>query len=121
MVCKTFKKYRGVFFNNYGDNLNKEYAVSDLYKWFKENQSYFYSKEAEIEFKDSGRNSAFVRIETKAYLAELSAWDHASCLDIQIIEIDSDKTTFPHTGVCESKTVFQSHLHNFLLWFESVV
>jgi len=49
------------------------FAVRTLYEWFKHNKAKFIDKGAEIEFKDSGHGSAYVRLVTKSYLAELSA------------------------------------------------
>ena len=64
-----------------GNTNPQDFAVLTLYEWFKDNKAEFIARNAELEFKDSGHGSAYVRLETKAYLAELSAWDHASCLD----------------------------------------
>jgi hypothetical protein len=42
-----------------------------------------------------------VRLESERYLAEICSWDHASCLDIQIIELGTKESIFPHVGECE--------------------
>lgn len=99
------------------DTTTQKFAVHVLYEWFKDKKEEFISRSAELEFKDSGHGSAYVRLETKAYLAEVSVWDHASCLDIQIMDLRNDKSTFPHTGECESKEIFESHLKDFEKWF----
>ena len=102
-----------------GNTNPQDFAVLTLYEWFKDNKAEFIARNAELEFKDSGHGSAYVRLETKAYLAELSAWDHASCLDIQIIDIKLEENSYPHTGECESKRIFENHLKEFIKWFHS--
>ncbi len=100
------------------DTAQQKFAVHVLYEWFKDKKEEFVARSTELEFKDSGHGSAYVRLETKAYLAEVTAWDHASCLDIQIIDLKKDESTFPHTGECESKKIFVSHLKGFDKWFQ---
>jgi len=100
------------------DTTTQKFAVHVLYEWFKGKKEELIAKNAELEFKDSGYGSAYIRIETKAYLAELSTWDHASCLDIQIINLKTDESTFPHAGECESKEIFENHLKDFEKWFQ---
>ncbi len=92
--------------------------VNTLYSWFQDNKELFISCGAELEFKDTGRNSAYVRLETISHMMELCAWDHACCLDIQIVEIESEKSIFPHTGDCESINEFKEHLKTFIIWFK---
>ena len=95
--------------------------VAVLCSWFQENKDFFISSGSELEFKDSGRESGYVRLETQSYLMELCAWDHAICLDIQIIEIKSEQSTFLHAGDCESIKEFENHLNEFLVWFKREV
>ena len=95
--------------------------VAVLYSWFRENRELFISSGAELEFRDSGHGSGYVRLETDFYMMELCAWDHASCLDIQIIEVKSEESSFPHTGDCESINEFKNHLNEFLVWFKCEV
>lgn len=91
--------------------------VAVLYSWFQANKELFISIGSELEFKDSGRGSGYVRLETESYLIELAAWDRAICLDIQFIEVKSEETHFPHTGYCESIEEFENQLNEFLVWF----
>jgi len=92
--------------------------VAALYSWFQENKEFFIANVSELEFKDTGRGSGYVRLETDFYLMELCAWDHAICLDIQIVEVKSEESSFPHTGNCESISEFETHLNEFLAWFK---
>ena len=71
------------------------------------------------EFKDSGRKSACVNLESESHIMQLSAWDHASCLDIQILEVASKESIFPHTGDCKNKIEFESELNDFLEWHKN--
>lgn len=96
---------------------SESFAISALYDWFEANKKLFKERGAKPEFKNSGYGSAYVRLETKMHLVELCAWDNASCLDIQIMEIESEKTVFPHLGSCESKTEFDDQLREFITWF----
>ncbi len=91
-------------------------AIAILYEWFQENKGLFISLETELEFRDSGHGSACVRLESKTHLVELCAWDHASCLDIQIIEKATEESVYPHTGSCESIMEFKGYLNDFIVW-----
>ena len=99
---------------------SQSFAVHTLYEWFKNNTESFVARGIDLEFKDSGRGSAYVRLETKTHISELAVWDHASCLDIQIIDAKSEETRFPHTGECESKKLLENHLNEFVEWLQSV-
>lgn len=92
--------------------------VALLYSWFQKNSDQFVAGGAELEFRDSGHGSARVRLETSVYLAELCAWDHEKCLDIQVMEIQSEESTFLHTGSCDTTQKFKEHLDEFLTWYK---
>jgi len=96
---------------------NNQYAVTELYDWFKINKKLFMSYDAEIEFRDSGHGSAYVRLETQKYMYEVIVWDHASCLNSQILEIKSEQSTFLHEGSCESIKSFKEYLKEFINYF----
>lgn len=93
-----------------------QYAVGELYSWFKANQDYFLSCGMDIEFKDTGENSASVNLESSKHIVQLCAWDHASCLDIQILDVASEESIFPHAGECKTQTEFVAELSKFLDW-----
>lgn len=95
--------------------------VATLHSWHQENEESFRSAGAEPEFKDSGRGSACVRMQTDAYLMEICAWDHAFCLDIRIVEKTPRETTFPRGGSCESMDDCRDYLDEFMVWFERKV
>lgn len=96
-------------------------VVAGLRSWLQENEDVFRSVGAEIEFRDSGRGSACVRLETHQYLMELCAWDHAFCLDIRVVDVNSGETRYPRAGSCESIDAFRRHLDEFLVWFKREV
>jgi hypothetical protein len=100
-------------------SISDEYAVSSLKYWFHENHDIFTIYSATSEFKDSGHGSACVVLETERYLIDICAWDHASCLDIQILEIDSEESTFQHIGDCETRQVFHECLQKFMGWLKN--
>lgn len=97
----------------------EQYAVSTLYDWFKQNQDYFIGAEMELEFKDAGRNSACVTLECDSHIMQLCAWNHASCLDIQIMDVATEESTLPHTGDCSSREEFEAQLNEFLNWHKN--
>ena len=97
----------------------ESYAVSILYDWFKTNQKYFHETKMKMEFKDSGYNSAFVFLESESHMMQLCAWDHASCLDIEIMEIETENATFPRSGDCKNKDEFELELSKFLEWHKN--
>ena len=91
------------------------YAVTTLYKWFNLNKSFFIEHDVDIEFRDSGRGSASIRIETNQTISSAIAWDHASCLNIEIHDIKTEKFNCTHEGACESKELFDSILQEYLI------
>lgn len=92
--------------------------VEILYSWFKDNKELFVENCTEIEFKDTGRGSGRVLLENKLYIMDICAWEHATCLDIHILEIESGQSSFPHTGDCKSITEFKALLAQFIEWFK---
>lgn len=94
-------------------------SVAILYAWFHENKQMFISCCAQLEFKDSGRGSAYVRLETDFHIMELCAWDNLFCLDIQIIEIETENSNFLHMGACESLDELKEHLNRFVAFFKA--
>ena len=100
--------------------LNNYNAVSRLYEWFNENKYHFLFANTELEFRDSGHGSAYVRLETKSYLSELCVWDHALCLNARCLDIEKETDIYLHEGSCESIEAFETQLQGFLAWFKSV-
>jgi hypothetical protein len=98
---------------------NNVYAVALLKDWFQEHHGLFNSKKIKSELKDTGHGSALVRFESTKYMAEVCVWDHASCMDAQILEISTEKSTFPHVGECTTRTEFESELSKFLDWVKN--
>ena len=95
---------------------NDVYAVALLKAWFQEHHGVFDSNKIKSELKDTGHGSALVRLESTHYMAEVCVWDHASCMDVQILEISTEKSTFPHVGQCTTRLEFESELSKFLDW-----
>lgn len=100
-----------------GDS-NDVYAVAYLKTWFQEHQGLFSNRRMNPEFKDSGHGSAYVRLDSTRYMAEICVWDHASCLDVQILEKSTEESTFPHVGECKTKVDFEYELSKFLDWLK---
>ncbi len=99
--------------------MTQQFAVATLYKWFQENVAKFKSKKAQIEFRDAGDGRAYVRVDTGTYMSELLVKDKGSHLDIERIDMDTDESTFPQIGECESQEEFEQHLAEFVEWFET--
>ena len=99
--------------------MTQQFAVATLYKWFQENAAKFKAKKAEIEFRDSGDGRAYVRVDTSNYMSELLVKDKGSHLDIERIDLETDESTFPHIGACESLAEFEQQLGEYLDWFEA--
>jgi|GEM_PF-3011694 len=98
---------------------NDSYAVDTLKTWYQTNQEQFEKQCISNEFKDSGHSSAAVLLETNNHLIDISAWNHASCLDIQILEIESEESRFLTIGDCETKLIFVKHLESFITWLNN--
>jgi hypothetical protein len=94
--------------------------VSVLCEWFNSVKNIFLDGGAKIEFKDTGHGSAFVRVEIKTHLMEVCVWDYASCLDSQIMEIESEKIIYPHNGSCENRQDFEFELQEFISAFQKL-
>ena len=91
--------------------------VEELYHWFKKHQDLFSSNCSEIEFKDLGRGSANVFLDAGDFMISVSVWNNAICLDIEVLDVETDDCKFPHVGDCESFEEFRRHLGKFLTWF----
>lgn len=99
--------------------MSQQFAVTSLYKWFQENAAKFKAKKAEIEFRDAGDGRAYVRVDTPFYMSELLVKDKGSHLDIERIDMDTDESTFPRVGECESQAEFDERLAEFVEWFDT--
>lgn len=99
--------------------MSEQTAVPILYDWFKKNVGRFKARKAQIEFRDSGLGSAYVRVDTANYMTEIIVWDEIFRLNSEIIDMDTDETTFPHTGDCESQADFEQQLESFIDWFDA--
>lgn len=100
-------------------NMDDLYAVETLKAWYQDQLRVFQEYCISYEFNNSGHGSASVELETNKYLIEVSAWNQASCLDIQIIDIESEECKFPTVGDCKTKIIFKKHLESFVEWFKS--
>ena len=92
-------------------------AIQILKTWNDQNLEKFKQYCITNTFKDSKNGSAFIRLETEKYLIEVIAWNHAYCLDIQIIDIVTDEVSFPTVGSCDKIEKFKNHLKSFIEWF----
>lgn len=101
--------------------MTQQSAVSTLYQWFKDNMDLFKSKNSQTEFRDSGRGQAYVRVDTADFMTEISVWDENYRLNSEIIDLDKDETTFPHTGDCETQEKYEQQLKEFIEWFEKSI
>jgi len=95
------------------------YAVALLKAWFKEHQGLFNTYNFKSEFKTTANGSALVRLESTQYMTEVCVWDHASCMDVQILEIATEISSFPHVGECTTRQEFESELSKMLVWAKS--
>lgn len=98
---------------------NDVYAVALLKSWFQKQEGVFDNHKMKSEFKDAGNGSASVRLESARYLAEICVWDHASCMDVEILEVHTEKSTFQHVGECKTRFEFEGELSKFLDWLKS--
>ena len=95
-----------------------KYAVSTLMSWYQDHIDVFNNHMAISKFNDSGNGYANVQLDTDQYLMNLRATDQSSHLEIGALEVASDESTLQYVGECESKTVFEGHLHSFMEWFK---
>jgi hypothetical protein len=56
--------------------------------------------------------------ETPQFLIDISAWDNASCLDIEALNATTEETEFCVTGPCEDDGALFKRLEEFLRWIE---
>ena len=77
----------------------------------------FQAQKAEIEFRDSGTGLAYIRVDTVAFMTELNIKDKDFYMDIERIDRDTDKTSFPFTGKCETLVEFEKTLAEYIDWF----
>ncbi len=99
-------------------NVENNYAVNELYSWFRKNQDYFIGQDVEITYTDKGRNSASVAVNGPEYLVDIVSWDNASCLDIAVMVVSSEETKYLHSGSCADKEEFIGNLNESLTWYK---
>ncbi|MBX7228727.1 MAG: hypothetical protein K1X48_03855 [Burkholderiaceae bacterium] len=95
------------------------HAVFLLKCWFEQNQDFFKAYKLIATLKDSTPGVANVTLETEHYLLDINAWNHGTCLDIQILELKSEISVFPHVGECETLSIFQDHLQQLIAWLKN--
>ena len=100
--------------------MTQKTAVSILYKWFKENIDTFKAQDAEIEFKDSGQGEGYVRVDTVKHMSDLSVKDKKFYLLLEMIDRETDESTYPHTTDCKTQEEFEKQLQLYLEWFNKV-
>ncbi len=88
-------------------------AVAVLQGWFSDHEGTFQSGGAVARFNVSRQGSGAVDIETRTHLYQIIAWDNAWCLDVQVIELASEKSSFPIVGP-NTPTEFVENLEKFL-------
>jgi hypothetical protein len=57
--------------------------------------------------------------ETPGYLIDLSVWDNAYCLDITVLNVETNSTDYFVTGPCEGSLAAARRLETFLRWLQS--
>jgi hypothetical protein len=95
---------------------SQSYGVSALHSWFEENQSVLSEYGFSSELQTASNGSARVRLESERHVAEVCAWDHASCLDIQLLSVETEESIFPHVGPCDTRLEFEEHLRGVVSW-----
>ncbi|HEX4910865.1 MAG TPA: hypothetical protein VFV64_08885, partial [Permianibacter sp.] len=69
----------------------QSYAVEALRKWYAEHKYFFDSQSIATEWREVRGVSAGVNIDSPMYVAQVTAWDHASCLDVFVADIRTDR------------------------------
>ncbi|MBB6249397.1 hypothetical protein HDE80_004474 [Rhodanobacter sp. A1T4] len=54
--------------------------------------------------------------ESPEFLVDISVWDRACCLDIQVMEKSSNQFVFSEAGACENTTGLLVRLNTFSNW-----
>ena len=60
-------------------------------------------------------------LETPKLLVDVTAWDHAYCLDILILEKASGNTVFSEAGSCETTSGLEVRLRSLASWLKDNV
>jgi hypothetical protein len=87
-------------------------AVAALETWFLAHEKELRSGGSIATFKSLREGTGIVDIETATHIYQLVAWDNAWCLDVQVIDLESGKSSFPTVGQCEP-AVFEEKLNEF--------
>ena len=97
-------------------NENEYPAVSRLKEWLQESEALLARKSFHVEFKDTGQGSACVDIDTDKYITRLTAWDHMACLNIEILEIESENGKYLAEGSNDTMEEFNTRLGLYTKW-----
>ena len=68
---------------------------------------------------ESPSQTLVVWFETSKFLMEILVWDHACCLNIEAMNIQTGKADFYVGGPCEKFSDLTERLDAFLTWYES--
>jgi len=92
------------------------FAISAFEDWFESNRHVFQRFTLREELADSARRVSNIQIDTPTYMVSLCAWDQGDALEIQIIDLATEKTSI-EDGPCSTKGEMLARLDGFLTWF----
>jgi hypothetical protein len=68
---------------------------------------------------DSPSQTLVVWFQTPEFLIEICVWDHACCLNIEAMNVKTEKADFYVEGPCKHISDLTERLNAFLSWYES--
>ena len=87
--------------------------------WLAVNQRRIGSAPIEFERKDSPAKILTALFQTQRYLISFCTWDHASALEIQVLNASTGKSEFLSDGPCADHASLTQRLEAFMQWLES--
>lgn len=99
--------------------MDTERATEWLRSWATELEADAKRVGFELEMGDRGKLLLRVTLLSETHAVDICAWDNASCLDIQVLDLKSEESTFPTVGPCHDQREFCEHLKSLRHWIMS--
>jgi len=87
--------------------------------WISIHQDAIGSAPIKFERREKPARTLVVWFETPKYLIDISAWDHACCLDILVLNKETGGTDYIVCGECDGTAGLTQRLGAFLYWLNA--
>jgi hypothetical protein len=90
--------------------------------WYKSNADYL-SRQCErfcISRAEFEGGASQIELDLGKYVSVITAWNNEYCMDIEIVNMETEEASFPVHGPCGSLNSFINRLDNHFAWIKEV-